>query len=141
MENASKALIIAGGILIAVLVISIAMYMISMLRDFSESSSMQTASSQNEAFNRFFVYSANSSGKINGYEAYNIVRKVQDINLNEDDDTRIYVTTDKFTKTIVDENISNIISTLSGDMSSTSTYFYEYSYGPDGRIDGVSIKK
>ena len=80
MGNASKAIIMAGAILITVLLISITMSVVTTLRDYSNVSSTQTQNSQVEAFNRFFVYSKPyGDGLIKGSDAYNIYKKAQDI--------------------------------------------------------------
>ncbi len=77
MENASKALIMAGGILITVMVISLCMYLFTSARGVADASEKRLQVSQIEGFNRFFV---NYPNKITGLDVYNIIGKCEDIN-------------------------------------------------------------
>ncbi len=81
MENASKALIIAGGVLIAMLLISLAIYMLTVVRGVANSSEQQFQSSQVESFNRFFV---NYDSEVTGLDVYNILGKIEDITNDKD---------------------------------------------------------
>ncbi len=84
MENVSKALIMAGAVLIAVLLISLIMFQLANIRQIANVSSAQTYHTQAEAFNRFFVYSKpESEDLIHGYDVYNIIQKAIDCNMNE----------------------------------------------------------
>ena len=76
MENASKALIIAGGVLITMLVISLAFYMFTTARGFSNASEQRVTMSQIESFNRFFE---NYPEEVTGLDVYNIIGKIEDI--------------------------------------------------------------
>ena len=73
MENASKAIIIAGAVLIAVIIISIAMWLVNTLREYNSNAVYQAKSADIEAFNRYFIYSATgrSDGRYidGGYQA------------------------------------------------------------------------
>lgn len=81
MDNASKALIMAGAILITILLISLTMYTVNQIKDYNEVSSTQTLAKQREAFNRFFIYSEPTfGGTIKGSEVYNLICKAIDIN-------------------------------------------------------------
>ena len=80
MENASNALIMAGSVLVAVILISIAMYVFNTLRAYSEASSSEETSAQIEAFNRYFMYASYFNEPIKGYDAYNAVCKALDLN-------------------------------------------------------------
>lgn len=77
MENASKALIIAGGILITVMVITLCMYLFTSARGVADASEKRLQVSQIEGFNRFFV---NYPNEITGLDVYNIIGKCEDIN-------------------------------------------------------------
>ena len=91
MDNASKALIMAGSVMIAVLVISITMYFLNSLRQYTENQSSLTANSQTEAFNRFFFFSAKNGATIYGFQAYNIMGKAIDMNYNIEPGEKIQV--------------------------------------------------
>ncbi len=142
MDNASKALIMAGGTLISLLIISLAMYVFTSARKYGEDSSNLIKSSQNEAFNRFFVYSETSGGLIRRFEAFNIINKIIDINTNFDEGISItlnfnganYITEDEL-RMCADSlvNSSNISNAKERNVT------YHYSYGNDGRINQVSI--
>ncbi len=80
MENASKALIIAGATLIAVLLISLAMWFLNALRDYNSDVANQEKMTEIEAFNRFFIYSRPNDGLITGSEMINIIGKAVDYN-------------------------------------------------------------
>ena len=86
MENASKALIIAGAILIAVALISLFIFVFSAIGEFNSQTREQQYSNQVIAANRFFVEAAhdvdssNPGIQIYGYDAYNIIRKAEDVN-------------------------------------------------------------
>ena len=95
MENASKALIIAGAILIAVMLISLFMYVFGAISEFNTNTQAQRYSNHITASNRFFVESAydvnpSMSGiQIYGYDAYNIIRKAKDV--NEDENAEVVI--------------------------------------------------
>lgn len=86
MENASKALIIAGGVLIGVALISLALYLFASARGLTDASNEILTQSQIESFNRFyFAYAPNLNEKadISGLDAYNIIRRVKNDNDSE----------------------------------------------------------
>ena len=76
MDNASKALIMVGGVLITVMVISLAMYLFTGARGVADASERRLMTSQIEGFNRFFV---NYPPEITGLDDYNIIGKIEDI--------------------------------------------------------------
>ena len=81
MDNASKALIMAGAILITMMLISLTIYTVTQIKEFSVASSTQTLATRRDAFNRFFVYSEPFGGAtIKGSEVYNIICKAIDVN-------------------------------------------------------------
>ena len=136
MDNASKALLMAGGTLIAILIISLTMYTLTTIRMYSENSSSLTKSSQDEAFNRYFVY---QNGNISWCDAYNLVRKVKDINENLNLSDEITV---KYQGTVIaNSSLDNLASQIEseGYENVIREYSYEYSYGSDGRINEIRI--
>lgn len=76
MDNASKALIMVGGVLITVMIISLAMYLFTGARGVADASEQRLMTSQVEGFNRFFV---NYPPEITGIDVYNIIGKIEDI--------------------------------------------------------------
>lgn len=86
MENASKALIIAGGILIAIALISLALYLFANARGLVDISNTALEKSQIESFNRFYFSYApsfDSTYSLSGLDAYNVIRKIQNDNNSE----------------------------------------------------------
>ena len=78
MENASKALVMAGGILIAILVVGSLLLMFNQLSYYQRSNSDITKNSQLSEFNQQFVqYSRND---LQGVELVSLVNKVVDYN-------------------------------------------------------------
>ncbi len=123
MDNASKAIIIAGGFLIGVIVISICMYMYTNYQVMYTDNMKMQAAQQAATFNSFFIEYDN---QITGYEAYNIIGKINEINSNPDAITNISysgINKDVFYFT---KNFENI-------------YSYSYEYGSDGLIESISI--
>ncbi len=126
MDNASKALIMAGGVLIAMLIISLSVYMLTTARGVANASEQRMTQTQIESFNRFFI---NYPSEITGLDVYNIIGKIKDINNDEN-------------------SIANAPSYSGADLSDvTSTesfadvYKYSYEYGNNGAISTVSFTK
>lgn len=82
MENASKAVIMAGGVLIAVSLISLALYAYSFFRDYANSSEQLLTLSQVESFNRFYESFNEGTDTIRGIDALNIYKKAQEDGIN-----------------------------------------------------------
>lgn len=78
MENASKALVMAGGILIALLVIGALLLMFNQLSDYQKSGTTLTKTSQLTDFNKEFVQFTYDN--IKGYDLITLVNKVVDYN-------------------------------------------------------------
>lgn len=81
MENASKALIMAGGILIALLVIGALLLMFNQIGAYQKSNSSSVKDSQLAAFNQDFARYA--EGEIKGVDIISLVNKVIDFNSKE----------------------------------------------------------
>jgi len=78
MENASKALLIAGGVLIALLIITLLIFTVTKLGDNQRAQSSGTKASQLAAFNRDFE--RYTEGTINGTDIISIINKINDYN-------------------------------------------------------------
>lgn len=140
MDNASKALIMAGGILIAVLVISVSIYIITTARGVAKISNAKLEANAVQSFNRFYVAYGNGSGdKITGIDAINIYRKAVDDKEREAASRPI--------ETIVVppaiQNVSTLIDTGTGNTdwasSIKSNYKFYYSKDVDGYIYNIKI--
>lgn len=75
MDNASKALIMAGGVLIAIMIIGVSMYILTSARDFASSANTQATLYAVQTFNKFYL---SFSNKITGLDVLNINNKVKD---------------------------------------------------------------
>lgn len=125
MDTGSKAIIVAGGFLIGILIISISMYMLTAYREVYESSMTQFETQQIISFNSFFTQ---YPSVIKGYDAYNIIGKINEINEDIENNYFIYF----------DNNI-----TRENDFYYTENFLNEYNYNfyydADGVINRVSI--
>lgn len=81
MENASKALLIAGGMLIALLVIGALLLAFNQIGDYEKGKSSMTKSSQVADFNKEF--GKYSGDDIKGYDLITLVNKAIDFNSKE----------------------------------------------------------
>lgn len=81
MENASKALLMAGGVLIALLVISLLVYFYSDIKDLMGINNKISVSEQIEEFNKQYdVYYRNN---LYGSDILSLINKVYDYNIRE----------------------------------------------------------
>ena len=81
MENASKAVIMAGGVLIAVAVISLALYAYANFKGYVTTSEEMLTAEQIQSFNRFYESFPDT---IRGVDVINIINKAKDDGLAED---------------------------------------------------------
>lgn len=142
MENASKALIIAAAVLVAVAIMSIFIYVFTAIGDYNAQSQAQLQSSQITAANRFFVesaYDVNSEKngvQIYGYDVYNILRKASDINENPNAPVTIEIDC-AVSKTMF--VASDGILTEGNKMNLKKQYTYSYSFDSEGYINKIII--
>lgn len=132
MENASKALIMAGGVLIAVAVITLALYTYSYYKDYARSSEQMLTVSQIESFNRFYesytsepVGSSSYLYKIRGIDAINIYKKA--IADGENDDSFV----------VIPNGIPSIVNDSSKFLEEGHTV--QYFYNSNGKITRVIL--
>lgn len=99
MENASKALIMAGGLLIAIVIISIAVYLFTQNADFSRKYEEVLSDEALEAYNaQFEKYCRYSEKNKNGeYESYSIASDIVTVinkayDINQKDNPSDYIT-------------------------------------------------
>ena len=133
MENASKALIMAGMILISVALISIFMYVFTAISDYKSDSQAQLQSNEVIAANRFFVESAydikpgQEGVQIHGYDVYNIIRKAKDIKDNPDSEFMI--------------EIKGGVSEVNAKNNLNGVYTYSYTFDSLGYINTITFNK
>ena len=85
MENASKALLIAGGILLAILILSALVFMFSSVRNFSESQEEKTLAEQTAKFNA--EYDVYNKSVMYGTDVISVINKAIDYNLRNSEST------------------------------------------------------
>ena len=78
MDNASKALIMAGAVMLSVMLISVTMWLFGNFKDYNMRVAIQEKQVETEAFNRFFVYSQPHDNLITGADMINILAKARD---------------------------------------------------------------
>ena len=135
MDNASKALIIAGGVLIGVLIISIGMYLYTLFRSSYADSMALLGSYQKARFNSELTKYGTSDGTpipVTGDQVWNILSYVQEA---KNDDYSVAVDIESEGNITVD----NYRRMLFFTDTCLRVYNYTYEYGSDGVISRVTI--
>ena len=122
MENASKALIIAGAILLAILLISLGIIIFSQAQDTINNSGMSQAELQ--TFNQQFV---KYEGAQKGTVVKSMMQEVLAVNANGSG----------YTITVKDDNDANVTDTK--DIKAGTTYDIELQYNNNGRVSVIKI--
>ena len=122
MENASKALIIAGAILLAILLISLGIIIFSQAQDTINNSGMSQAELQ--TFNQQFV---KYEGAQKGTVVKSMMQEVLAVNANGSG----------YTITVKDDNDANVTDTK--DIKAGTTYDIELQYDNNGRVSVIKI--
>ena len=136
MENASRALVMAAGVFIAIAIISVALYAYSNAKGYASSNEALLSASQIQGFNRFYTAYGNSDGtfkEIKCIEAINILnRAVEDGILPQE-------TSDKIESKIVS---GKTVYVVAGGSTEFYTQKVDYAYARDaeGKVFGVTIK-
>ena len=135
MDNASKALIMAGGILIAVLVISVSMYVITSARGVAKISNERIEENAVQSFNRFYsAYTSDGSTvTVKGIDAVNIYRKALDDSKSGSGALHT-VEVGKVDASIV--AISDALDKGTGNGTGAEMYSQNYSFKYDTDVDG-----
>lgn len=122
MENASKALIIAGAILLAILLISLGIFIFNQAQDTVNNSGMTEAeiSSFN---NKFLKYEGTQKGSVVKSAINEVIASNSDENLPD--------VTVKHNTTVV---------TDTSDVNTKSSYTISLKYGSDGRVTELIYK-
>ena len=152
MDNISKALTMAGAMLIAIMLISLFMWFIEQVRIYNGDVTRQANYTEIESFNRYFVYAqgvSDDNNHITGIDMINLIGKVRDVNNNfadfgyTIDVTTNGIFTDANIKNLENVDVDNATWNLSIEKVSTSTdpaltdriITYEYGYDDRGRIN------
>lgn len=139
MENASKALIIAGAILLSILLISLGIMIFNQAQDTLQNSGMSQA--EVNAFNNQFL---KYEGKLK--KGSMIKSLIQEVNANNAQDESaerqisIVSSNDAKKVTLSAQTANNVTTYLTSAIVSTKTYDVEITeYASDGRIKTIKI--
>jgi len=145
MDNISKALVIVSGVLISISLISITMFVYRLIVGYNISKNNLLNTDTVLNFNRFFTESSfdidecgTSKVHINGWDVYNIIKKVEDMNNDFDSEHSI--------------DIYGSISSSNYFLDSNSydgynhdnlkgKYTYQVEYNSDGYVSSVSFAR
>lgn len=137
MDNVSKALIMAGGVFIAIMIVGVSMYLLSSARGIAKVSNDKVEASAIESFNRYYTTFKNP---ITGIDVVNIVNKVKNDQYNGHDiriSTEIQSTINDLEKATSDESDERNNTLLKSEI-----YTFEISgYDSDGYINEIKINK
>lgn len=125
MENASKALLMAGGILIALLIISMLLLMITNIGDYQRTKDNSAKAIQVSKFNRDFEKYTDDDG-IKGTDIVSLINKIADYNSKQDENTK----SSSGTTNYVDYNIKMTITIIG-----LEDFNEKYAYSDDSRND------
>lgn len=136
MENASKALIIAGAILLAILLITLGIYIFTQAQTVVNDSGMTQA--EVSSFNsQFLKYEGSKKGSV-------VKSLIQEVNINntQDEAQERQITLEGVTATTSDGSGTSTATTyLTSGITNTKTYTVTVTgYGSDGRITSMKIE-
>ena len=143
MENASKALIMAGGVLIGVLVISLAVYLFVSFGQTSAEINDENSQKQLTQFNSKFT-SYEGKKNLTIYDAITVAGYANENNKYYDNDSNYIIIVNLDGKRI-DNNLSNIektIKTQNKKAEELTVYKCEVKdYHENGRVKTINFKK
>ena len=122
MENASKALLIAGGVLIALIIMSLLVVTFTKIGDYQKSQSTSSKESELAKFNRDFE--RYTEGEIKGIDIVSLINKIHDYNTKKESILSGDSATDS---TAIDYNIKMKL-TVSG----LDAFNKKYAYSDEG---------
>ena len=128
MENASKAVIMAASVMVAVAVISLALYTYSYFRNYAEVSEEKFSLSQTESFNKFYQAYEDTTGKVRGVDVVNIYNRAID------DEVEVY---DGYS--LLKENGHNGYYVIKDERNYLNMYNYNIEYDSLGRVRRVTF--
>lgn len=131
MDNAAKALLLAGGILIGVLLISVGMYMLTSFREVYSQNMNLLDSNRKNNFNSFLM-KFNNNSTILGRDAWNILAYAKDASNDEYSFGYGIESTGKL-------NSNNFRKMLFFTESLDSSYNYQYVIGNDGVVQQIAV--
>ena len=144
MENASKALIIAGAILLAISIIGIGMFVFSGVSD-TITDSLDMSKDQINAYNQTFE---NYMGKQRGSNVKSLIKEVRSHNLGAEDDSKKIALksgpapeSQEYAAGQTSGTSTSDINEIYNDVQSGKTYTVSFGYDPDsGLLTAVYIE-
>lgn len=136
MENASKALIIAGAILLAILIISLGIMILGKAQDTINGSGMTQAEVQ--AFNeRFTKY----EGKQKGSSVRTLIQEVIASNgTEENQDAKRLIKVESSKNSSLGVSVEGTEVKGTANIKSTVLYTVSFAYATDGRVTTITIE-
>lgn len=135
MENATKALLIAAAVLVAIIIISLGVTIVSGARNQINKSSDALDDAEVEAFNSKF--SSYEGGSVSGTRVKTLVKTAYQQNQKEDDDSR---------KVVIKNGEDVILDTTtdsdpSGKIETGSRYSVSFTTKKSGMIETIQLNK
>ena len=132
MENASKALLIAGAILIAILLIAIGMMVFNSAKGVIDTSSSNMSDTEKTAFNKqFTIYNGVQSGS-------NLKEIISKVNTNNSNPNNQKITNSSSTADLV--TVTNDVWTLSDKVKNQSQYNVKFNENTStGLVESLTI--
>ncbi len=133
MENASKALIIAGAILLAILIISLGMMVLSNATGLLKNGGMDKAGVQ--AFNETFLkYEGNKKGS----EIRSLVAEVMSNNNSDEasEETQVSIS-----EMVILDKEAGSTPTYNANFKNTKTYKVSVEYNNKGRVSNIKVEE
>ena len=159
MGNASKAILMAGAVLIAVMLISLTIYFFNALKNYNSNMNSQEKMTQIESFNRFFTFAQPSNnGRITGADMINIMGKIRDYSKVYQDPDYTFTVTINANIHFSDPHLSTIPNPVTATDNAwaqfieyaknsndallyTNAIVYEYDYNNTGRITIINFSR
>ena len=154
MENASKALIIAGAILLSILIIAIGMFIYTSSQSTINESMIQMSTQEIEAFNsQFTIYEGDQSGSkvksmiskliANANTYKEELAKMPAVGIDHYTDSTEDNALPKNAKVEATTEVADYISslgTIRGNLDNKHPYYVKFTYNQNGIISGIMIK-
>ena len=141
MENASKALIMAGGVLVALMIIMITVYLVQAAGGLSQTYYNKLEQDRINAYNdKFYRFCKN----INGQEMVTLINLMAEINEKEERKISLYISGHEVSNIKdISNNQNAIIEILNKtDISTTASPMYEFKsmeYYDDGYLKAIKF--
>lgn len=137
MENATKALLIAAAVLVAIIIISLGVTIVSGARNQINKSSDALDDAEVEAFNSKF--SSYEGGSVSGTRVKTLVKTAYQQNQKEDDESR-RVNVKNGDELILDSTAANP-DDPSGKIKTGSRYSVKFTTKKSGMIETIELKE